>query len=85
MAGYLGNTPAVCRASSINPRVIELDEEGVTVASALPYLGDEGARGVPATQGPAERVVLRMLRGEHPPGSGQHLRRAIGHPRLSCH
>jgi DNA topoisomerase IB len=62
VAGYLGNTPAVCRSSYINPRVIELYEEGVTVASALPHLGDEGAYGVPATQGPAERAVLRMLR-----------------------
>lgn len=62
VAGYLGNTPAVCRASYINPRVIELYEEGVTVAAALPQLGGEGAYGIPATQGPAERAVLRMLR-----------------------
>ncbi|MEU0119296.1 DNA topoisomerase IB, partial [Streptomyces bobili] len=62
VAGYLGNTPAVCRASYINPRVIELYEEGVTVAAALPQLGVEGAYGIPATQGPAERAVLHMLR-----------------------
>jgi DNA topoisomerase IB len=67
VAGYLGNTPAVCRASYINPRVIELYEEGVTVAAALPYLGDEGPYGIPATQGPAERAVLRILRNGHPP------------------
>ncbi|MEI7033660.1 DNA topoisomerase IB [Streptomyces pratensis] len=64
VAGYLGNTPAVCRASYINPRVIELYEEGVTVADALPRLGDEGPFGTPATHGPAERAVLRMLRNE---------------------
>ncbi|MEU6485752.1 DNA topoisomerase IB [Streptomyces sp. NPDC046887] len=63
---YLGNTPAVCRASYINPRVIELYEEGVTVAAALPRLGGEGTPGVPATQGPAERAVLRMLRTGRP-------------------
>lgn len=63
VSGYLGNTPAVCRASYINPRVIELYEEGVTVADALPHLGDQGVYGVPATRGPAERAVLRMLRG----------------------
>ncbi|ORT55975.1 DNA topoisomerase IB [Streptomyces sp. CB03238] len=68
VAGYLGNTPAICRASYINPRVIELYEEGVTVAAALPHLGDEGAYGIPATQGPAERAVLRMLRTSRPPG-----------------
>ncbi|MEU1573311.1 DNA topoisomerase IB [Streptomyces collinus] len=66
VAGYLGNTPAVCRASYINPRVIELYEEGVTVAGALPHLGDEGAYGVPATRGPVERAVLRMLRNGLP-------------------
>lgn len=66
VAGYLGNTPAVCRASYINPRVIELYEEDVTVVGALPHLGDEGAYGVPATRGPVERAVLRMLRNEHP-------------------
>ncbi|MFG3103675.1 DNA topoisomerase IB [Streptomyces sp. NPDC048182] len=63
---YLGNTPAVCRASYINPRVVELYEEGVTVAAALPKLGGEGTWGVPATHGPAERAVLRMLREAGP-------------------
>ncbi|KOV70546.1 DNA topoisomerase [Streptomyces sp. NRRL WC-3618] len=72
VAGYLGNTPAVCRASYINPRVIELYEEGVTVAAALPHLGDEGACGVPATHGPVERAVLHMLR------NGQSSRRGAG-------
>ncbi|CAL9627060.1 hypothetical protein SUDANB176_05983 [Streptomyces sp. enrichment culture] len=66
VAGYLGNTPAVCRASYINPRVIEQYEEGGTVASVLPHLGNEGAYGTLATQGPAERAVLRMLRNGRP-------------------
>ncbi|MGW7465995.1 DNA topoisomerase IB [Streptomyces xantholiticus] len=66
VAGYLGNTPAVCRASYINPRVIELYEEGVTVAAALPHLGDAGTYGIPATHGPVERAVLRMLRNGNP-------------------
>lgn len=68
VAGYLGNTPAVCRASYINPRVIELYEEGVTVAAALPRLGDEGPYGIPATQGPAETAVRHMSRTGRPPG-----------------
>ena len=67
VADYLGNTPAVCRASYINPRVIELYEEGVTVAGALDALGDEGAFGVPATQGAVEAAVVRMLRTGRPP------------------
>ncbi|MFV0131246.1 DNA topoisomerase IB [Streptomyces sp. HMX112] len=68
VSGYLGNTPAVCRASYINPRVVELYEEGVTVSAALPALGEEGGYGTPATQGPAERAVLHMLRTGRPPG-----------------
>ncbi|MTE22205.1 DNA topoisomerase IB [Streptomyces sp. TRM43335] len=64
---YLGNTPAVCRASYVNPRVIELYEEGVTIAPALHRLGDGAAFGVPATQGAVEGAVLRMLRTGRPP------------------
>ncbi|GGT08353.1 DNA topoisomerase [Streptomyces kurssanovii] len=67
VSGYLGNTPAICRSSYINPRVIELYEEGVTIAAALPRLGDEGTFGIPATRGPAERAVLHMLRTDKPP------------------
>jgi DNA topoisomerase IB len=70
VSGYLGNTPAVCRASYINPRVIELYEEGVTIDPVLPHLGDEGAYGIPATQGTAERAVLDMLRNGRPPEAG---------------
>ncbi|OII68216.1 MULTISPECIES: DNA topoisomerase IB [unclassified Streptomyces] len=66
VADYLGNTPAVCRTSYINPRVIELYEEGVTVAAALPHLGAAAPHGLPATVGPAERAVLRMLRADRP-------------------
>ncbi|MEE1929969.1 DNA topoisomerase IB [Streptomyces sp. TRM 70351] len=69
VAAYLGNTPAVCRASYINPRVIELYEEGVTVAGALEKLGGGGTLGVPATRGPVEEAVLRMLRTGRPPAS----------------
>ncbi|MCS0638443.1 DNA topoisomerase IB [Streptomyces sp. LP05-1] len=67
VSGYLGNTPAVCRASYINPRVIELYEEGVTIAPALHRLGADAAPGLPATHGPAERAVLEMLRTGRPP------------------
>ncbi|MEU5703128.1 DNA topoisomerase IB [Streptomyces aurantiacus] len=58
---YLGNTPAVCRASYINPRVIELFEEGRTVAADLDRLGDGAVFGRPATQGAVEEAVLRLL------------------------
>ncbi|WP_059007684.1 DNA topoisomerase IB [Streptomyces specialis] len=67
VAEYLGNTPAVCRASYINPRVIELYEDGVTLEPVLSRLGAGVAAGAPATQGPVERAVLRMLRTGRPP------------------
>ncbi|MFH9468930.1 DNA topoisomerase IB [Streptomyces clavifer] len=60
---YLGNTPAVCRASYINPRVIELFEEGRTIADELSRLGEGAAFGRPATQGPVEEAVRRLLDG----------------------
>jgi DNA topoisomerase-1 len=62
VAHYLGNTPAVCRASYIDPRVIDLYDQGVTVRPDLRLLGDDTAVGVPATQGRVETAVLRLLR-----------------------
>ena len=61
VAGYLGNTPAVARASYIDPRVIGLYEEGRTIAGSLGGLGKENSFGDPATAGHAERAVLRLL------------------------
>ncbi len=62
VAHYLGNTPAVCRSSYIDPRVIDLYEQGITVAPALRRLGDGVQPGHPATQGPVEAAVLSLLR-----------------------
>ena len=39
VSGYLGNTPAVARASYIDPRVITLYEQGITIARAPSDLG----------------------------------------------
>ncbi|MFG3265494.1 DNA topoisomerase IB [Streptomyces bobili] len=61
---YLGNTPAVCRASYIDPRVFELFDQGRTIAPALTRLGEHGAFGRPATQGAVEAAVLDLLNGE---------------------
>jgi DNA topoisomerase IB len=61
VAGYLGNTPAVARASYIDPRVIELYESGITIAPALCDLGRNSGYGDLATRGAAERAVVRML------------------------
>jgi DNA topoisomerase IB len=62
VADYLGNTPAVARASYIDPRIIVLYEHGVTIRSALGDLGASSGFGGLATQGPVESAVLKMLR-----------------------
>jgi DNA topoisomerase IB len=35
VAAYLGNTPAVCRASYVDPRVIDRFHAGTTIAAGL--------------------------------------------------
>ncbi len=62
VAHYLGNTPAVCRASYIDPRVFDHYAAGVTVADALDGLGDVDF-GEPATQGAVEAAVIDLLSG----------------------
>jgi DNA topoisomerase-1 len=42
VASYLGNTPAVCRASYVDPRVIDHFQAGATIASTLGELGRDG-------------------------------------------
>jgi DNA topoisomerase I len=65
-AFYLGNTPAVCRASYIDPRVFDRFDAGVTVGGALDLLGDVDL-GEPATQGPVEAAVVDLLTEEESP------------------
>ncbi|MGC0327933.1 DNA topoisomerase-1 [Streptomyces sp. SAI-170] len=60
---YLGNTPAVCRSSYIDPQIFERFEEGHTIAPALSRLGEHGRFGRPATQGAVEAAVLELLGG----------------------
>jgi len=62
VAEYLGNTPAVCRSSYVDPRVVDLYRDGETVAPALDELGADVDGGQLATQGPVEQAVLRMVR-----------------------
>ena len=61
VAYYLGNTPAVCRASYIDPRVFDRYRDGVTIGGALEGLGDGVAFGQPSTQGAIEEAVLDLL------------------------
>lgn len=61
VAHYLGNTPAVARRSYIDPRVISLYADGITVSPALKLLGSEAEPGEMATSGKVETAVRRML------------------------
>jgi DNA topoisomerase IB len=63
VAGYLGNTPAVARASYIDPRVIDRYQAGRTIASALGDLGGDGRFGDLATRGRVEGAVVKLLAG----------------------
>src|SRR5205823_14506461 len=65
VASYLGNTPAVCRASYHDPRVFDRFDAGVTIGGALDLLGDDLRE--PATQGAVEEAVLDLLAEEDSP------------------
>jgi DNA topoisomerase IB len=62
VAGYLGNTPAVCRASYIDPRVFDAFHAGLTIRPALERvaMGMEPGE-LPIHQPELERAVLDLL------------------------
>ncbi len=60
VATYLGNTPAVCRSSYVDPRVVDHFQSGVTIKSALDGLAAEGGAGL-SFQGAVEEAVLDLL------------------------
>jgi DNA topoisomerase I len=62
VADYLGNTPAVCRASYIDGRLIDRYLDGETVEAPLDRLGAGVPAGWPATSGSFEAGVIRLLR-----------------------
>lgn len=57
VAEFLGNTPAIARSSYVDPRVIDLYEDGVTIAAAV----GRRHRDPDARQAALERAVRRML------------------------
>lgn len=59
-AERLGNTPAVCRASYIDPRVIDRFRTDVTIARTLARIG-RSDRSKPATRQKIERAVVALL------------------------
>jgi DNA topoisomerase-1 len=56
----------VARASYIDPRVIELYQDGRTIAGALGELGKDSDFGDLATKGRAEKAVLNLLKATGP-------------------
>ncbi len=75
VASYLGNTPTVARASYVDPRVIDLFEDGVTISPTLRVVREDVSLGDGATHGQIEQAVLDLL--QTPPEA---LRRAKRRP-----
>jgi DNA topoisomerase-1 len=60
VAEYLGNTPTVARSSYVDPRVIDLFADGVTISPRLASSDDDLSDG--STHGKVERAVLNLLK-----------------------
>jgi len=64
VAHYLGNTPAVCRSSYIDPRVIDQFSAGSTIDLACVRSGVEGIEGLSSDdRAEIERAVLALVVG----------------------
>ena len=63
VARYLGNTPAVTRASYIDPRIFDRFDGGMTIGGVLPELVEDTALW-PEVQGAVEEAVLDLIEGE---------------------
>jgi DNA topoisomerase IB len=56
---YLGNTPAVCRASYIDPRVFDRFDAGLTIGGALSEVAETSD--MDSLHGPIEDAVLELI------------------------
>ena len=65
VALYLGNTPAVCRASYIDPRIFDRFQSGLTIGGVLTEVGESGDLG--SLHGAVEDAVLDLLVGAESP------------------
>jgi len=61
VAHYLGNTPAVCRKSYVDPRIVDRYQAGVTIADALLRIDDGPATDTLVIHGAIEEAVLALL------------------------
>jgi DNA topoisomerase IB len=73
VAYYLGNTPAVARASYIDPRIFDRFRDGITIGGVLPDLGEDAEQGT-AIQGPVEDAVLDLIAGDRDADGVEHVR-----------
>ena len=64
VSAYLGNTPAVCRKSYVDPRVVDQFNEGTTVIGTLGRLPARAIGGQLNNRDAVEAAVLSMLAGE---------------------
>ena len=62
VAHYLGNTPAVCRASYIDPRVFDRYDAGLTIGGVLPEVAETSD--MDSLHGPVEEAVLDLIAEE---------------------
>jgi hypothetical protein len=60
VASYLGNTPAVCRASYIDPRVFDRFDGGLTAGGVFERLPEDPADW-PEIQQPIEEAVIDLI------------------------
>lgn len=60
VAAQLGNTPAVARASYVDPRVVDLWEDGVTIAPVVQALGEHGEELAPGDRDAAVQAALEQ-------------------------
>ena len=66
VARLLGNTPAVCRASSIDPRVFDRHDGGLVIAGAADLL-IEADGGWPEIQPTVEQAVIELIEDSDSP------------------
>jgi DNA topoisomerase I len=62
VAGYLSNTPSVCRSAYIDPRVFDRFDSGETIRPALDREIDEADPGDFPDRERIERAVIRLIR-----------------------
>jgi DNA topoisomerase I len=75
VARYLGNTPAVARASYIDPRVFDRFDGGLTIGGVLPELIDDTGPW-PDVQGAVEEAVLDLIVDDRSSGAIEKVLRA---------